>query len=564
MVNQKKLAAILNLTIIVLMVIILNQLAFRYFTRIDLTEDKRYTIKEPTRELLKELDDVVYVEVYLEGELPAGFERFKKSIRETLNSFQVYAGRNIQYNFINPSSAASTQARNAFYRRLVEKGIQPTNLFDTENGNRVEKLIFPGALISYGGTEVGVNLLKGSGGQTADQKLNTSIENVEYELASGIKQALGLERPKIGLLKGHDEADSVYIAGVTNLMAERYDVVDVDISEVQNLSGYDAILDIQPKSAFSDLDLYKLDQYLVKGGNILMFVDPVNVNIDSAGNGQGGTVAVPIDLNLTPFLFKHGLRINANLVQDLNAGTYPVVVGNFGEDPQIKPLQWPFFPLFNNYTDHEIVKGLGVSLGKFVSTVDTVLSQGIKKRYLIYTSQYSRALNTPLPVDINDMRDIVEENFVNQRPLPVAALNEGNFTSMYANRFLPAGADKETFATSGEKGKLLAMGDGDYLINDIGIRQNRPLPVGFDQFTQTQYANGEFLMNALSYMINDQGIILAKNKEIEIRPLDKIQIQEEKTFWQAINLILPLVLLILFGVIKAFIRKKKYTGFGNN
>ncbi|NMM50095.1 gliding motility-associated ABC transporter substrate-binding protein GldG [Marinigracilibium pacificum] len=563
MVNQKKLASILNLVIIILFMVLINQLAFRYFTRIDLTEDQRYTIKEPTKELLGRLDDVVYVEVYLTGELPAGFERFKKGIAEMLKNFQVYAGKNIQYKFVDPSIAQSTQARNAFYRRLVDKGIQPTNLFDNENGSRVEKLIFPGALVSYGGTEVGVNLLKGNRGETAEEKLNTSIEGLEYELASAIKQALGIERPKIGILNGHGEADSVSIAGVSNLIAEKYDVIELDLTKAKDLSGFDAVLGIQPKSRFDESDLFKLDQYLVTGGNLLLFVDAVNVNIDSAGNGTGGTIAVPVDLNLTPLLFKHGLRINNNLIQDLNAGSYPVVVGNFGQDPQIKPLQWPYFPLFNNYTDHEIVKGLDVTEGKFVSTIDTVASPGIKKNFLIYSSQYSRALNAPLPVDINDMRDIVEENFVNQIPLPVAALNEGSFTSMFANRFLPEGINKSSFVSSGEGGKLLVMGDGDFLINDIGIRQNRPLPVGFDQFTQTQYANGEFLMNALSYMIDDQGIILAKNKEIKIRPLNKVKVENEKGFWQLVNLALPLILIILFGIIKAVIRKNKYTRFGN-
>jgi ABC-2 type transport system permease protein len=558
--NSRKLGALLVFANVVVLIILVNMLAGQYFFRIDLTEEKRYSIAEPTKEMLRELEDVVYVEVYLEGDLPSGVKRLQRSIRETLEEFRVYAGRNLQYKFVDPSQAGSTQARNQFYRSLAQKGIQPTNLYDTEDGKRIEKLIFPGAVISFGGRETSVMLLKGKRGVSPDEQLNQSVENVEFELASAIEKLSKLERKRIALIEGHGELDSLEGAGMTSSLLEYYDVFRVDLSEKENLLGYNAIIVAKPRTAFSAQDKYKIDQFIMKGGKALFFIDAMAVDMDSAGM-PGGAYAFPYELNLDDMLFKYGARVNKDLVQDMNAGAYPVVTGSFGDQSQIRLLPWPFFPIMNYYGTHPIVKNLDAVYGKFISSIDTVKAEGITKTPLVYTSNYSRDLTMPVRVSLNDMRKDLDPNTFNEGPVPVAYLLEGAFTSIYYNRFLPKNVDSENFTPQGVPSKIMVVADGDFARNDINFENGEPYPLGFDPYMKAEFANRDFLLNALTYMLEEDGIIMAKAKEIKIRPLDKVKVQEGRLKWQIINLVLPVVLLVLYGLGRYYWRKNRYTRF---
>lgn len=557
--KSSRIEAFLKIGIGIFIIILINILANQYFFRIDLTEEKRFTISDATREMLRELDDVVYVEVYLEGDFPAGFKRLQKAIRERLNEFRVYAGTNIQYAFIDPSQATNAEARNEYYRSLAEKGIQPTNLFATEDGKRIEKLIFPGATVSYGGKETGVMLLKGNKASSPEEILNQSVENVEYELAMAIRKLSQTSRKKVALIQGHGELDSLHIAGLTNALLEFYEVYHVNLPEKENLLGYDAIVVAKPDTAFSEQDKFIMDQFIMNGGKAVFLIDALRVNMDSAGND--GTFALPYQLNLNDQLFNYGVRINNDYIQDLNSGAYPVVTGNIGDQPQIRLLPWPFFPIINKFGDHPIVKNMDAVYARFVSSVDTVKAEGIKKTPLLYTSKYSRVLAAPVPVSLNNLRkDIVPENF-KDGPVPVAYLLEGKFTSLYENRLLPEGIDQSKFKESGENSKIIVVAEGDLVRNEINYRENEPFALGFDPFTQTNFANDEFIKTAMTYLLEEDGIIQARSKEIKIRPLDKIKIKDEKLKWQIINMVLPILLILIYGVARYYYRKKKYTRY---
>lgn len=556
--TQKKIENLLWFGITLLLLLIVNVLAQENFFRLDLTEDKRYSIAEPTKEMLRELDDVVYVDVYLEGDVPAGFRRLQRAIRETLEEFRVYAGPRVQYTFIDPSVAKSPEARNEFYRHLADRGIQPTNIFDNQGGKKTEKLVFPGAVVSYGGKEQGVMLLRGNQAASPVEKLNQSIEETEYALATTIQELTRERRFRIGWLNGHGEADSILTSGIRQAIKNEYVLEKVNLSAADNLQQYDAIIMAKPQEPFAEQEKYKLDQYLVKGGRGLFFIDQTAVNMDSAG-GQG-TLALPLDLKLNDLFFKYGIRINQNLLQDLSSGAYPVVVGNMGNQPQVRMLPWPFFPVFNNFGPGTIVRNLDAVYGKFVSTIDTVKADGVKKTPLILSSQYTRTFEAPVRVSINDLRRELNPDQYQGGVKPVAYLLEGNFSSLYRNRLPPEGVSPNGFSDQGET-KLIVVGDGDFLINEINFRTGEPYPLGFAPFTQQLFANQEFVLNSLAYLTNEHGLITARNKEVSIRPLDPIKKEEEKLFWQVLNLAGPVLLIILLGVFFHYWRKRKYTHF---
>lgn len=558
MVNWKsnRLEDILRLTLVVVTILLANQLVDQFPFRLDLTEEKRYSISEATQRQLENLEDVVYVEVYLEGELPSGFKRLQKSIRELLEQFSYYADGNVQFTFVNPDLAKTDRSKNEYYRYLAEKGIQPTNLSYEGEGGKTEKLIFPGAIVSYFGEEQGVMLLKGNRGATPDETLNQSIENLEYELISAIKKLANDDRKRIGLVKGHGELDSLQIAGFTSLLVDKYDVYQVNLPKrTAPLEGYDLIILAKPTTLFTEKEKYMLDQYVMNGGRMMMFLDALSVNMDSA-SGEG-TFAFPYNTNLNDLLFRYGVRINANYIQDINCGFFPVVAGNMGDQAQIRMLPWPFFPLINAYGDHQIVRNLDASIMKFASTIDTVKAVGIKKTPLMLTSPYTRVLSSPVNVKFNDLRNELNPDLYNKGPQPLGYLLEGEFTSLYKNRIVPSGADKTNFIEKGVKSRILVVSDGDYIRNEFD--QDQPQDLGYDPLQKVNYANKDFVSNALEYLLDDDGIINTRLKEIKIRPLDKVKVDNEKTYWQVINLLLPLVVLIAFGIGRSILRKRKYT-----
>ncbi|MBK0403806.1 gliding motility-associated ABC transporter substrate-binding protein GldG [Adhaeribacter sp. BT258] len=555
-VRNRKTHEIIRFFILAGIIILLNVLATQVFFRWDLTEDKRYSISPATKKLLENLDDVVYVEVYLEGEFPAGFKRLQSSIKEKLDEFRIYSGQNIQYKFVDPSASPDQKARNEFYLQLAKKGLQPTNLNAMEGDKRVEKIIFPGAVISYRGKEIPVLLLKGNQAASPEQRLNQSVEGVEYELASAIRKLTIKKRKKIGFLEGHGELNVLETSSLMNALSEYYDVDRVDITQRNTLEGFDAIVLARPTERFGEPDKFKIDQYLVKGGNVFLLYDPMNISLDSIG--EKGTFSFPHNTNLDDLFFRFGFRMNNDMIQDLSSGFIPMVVGFVGNQPQTEMTPWRYFPLVNNFSKHPITKNLDAVYTKFVSTIDTVKAPGIRKTPLMFTSRYARILPAPVRVNFNEARLDVNPRVFTKGPLPVAYMLEGSFRSLYKNRLAPEKQQQVGFVEFGKPGKLVIVSDGDLIRNDVNKKTNTPLELGYDRFAGVKFGNKEFAMNALDYMLDESGLIAVRTKEIVLRPLDKVKLKEERTRWQMINIVLPLVLLALYGIVRFYLRKRKY------
>lgn len=554
--HSHRLGLILNLGVGLMLIWLLFQLADRFRFRIDMTEENRYSISEPTRDLLKRLDEEVLVEVYLEGEMPSNFVRFQSAIRELLNEFSVYSNVIFDYKFIDPAQAESQRARDQFFQGLINLGLQPSSINYTKDGNTSQKYIFPGAIISYGGQELAVNLLKGDRSAGVDVMINQSIEGLEYEVASALQQLAGTGRKRIGLITGHDEPDSTQLAGLVNLVLSRYDLFKVNLPNRSTpITGYDLLLITKPTSPFSDREKYLLDQYIMKGGRVAFFLDALRVNMDSA-SGEG-TVAVPYSTNLNDLLFKYGVRVNQDFAVDLNCGDFPVVAGNVGDQPQIRMLPWPYFPVITSFGDHPSVKNLDAALLRFASTMDTVKADRVKKIPLLKTSSNSKVLGAPITVAFNDLRANLQPERFQSGPQTLGYLLEGTFTSLYKNRFPPDGFDRGTMIEDGQKNKLVVIADGDMVRNELSLEDGKPLALGVDPYSQMTYANESLVINLIDYLLDEDGLVQTRSKEVKIRPLDKVKVRGERTKWQVINLVLPIVVLIVFGVGKWVWRKKR-------
>lgn len=538
-------------------VILLNSLATFYFFRIDLTEDRRYTMAPATRQLLRNLPQDVHVDVYLEGEFPAGFKRLQTAVRETLAEFRVHSDK-FSYSFIDPSASTDLKKRNQLYTSLAEKGIQPTNLFSTEGDKKVEKLVFPGAIVSANGKEEAVMLLKGNQAASSDQQLNQSIEGLEFELASAIRKLAAPNRKRIGLVDGHGELNNLEAADFITSLQKYHDVYRVDLNKVPSLNTLSALVVARPTTPFSEAEKYKLDQYILQGGRAIFFLDPMNVSLDSIG--PRGYIAFPFNLNLADLLFQYGVRVNANLVQDINSGQIPIVTGRFGNQPQTQLLNWRYFPLINSFSQHPLTRNLDAVYGKFVSTIDSVRVKGIRKTPLMRTSRYTKILSPPVTISLNEARVNIKPQLYNQGPQPVGYLLEGNFTSLYTNRPLPVGLPATTppAVTTGKLAKIIVFADGDLVRNEVNRKTNQPLELGFDRFMRTRFANKDLVMNAMEYLLDETGLMNVRAKQITLRPLDRLRVKEERQRWQLINLAAPLLLLLLFGLAKFYLRKSKY------
>lgn len=555
--SGRKIDIVLQLTTVVLLVWLANQLFDRSNIKFDLTEEKRYTVSDATKTLLRELDQEVFFEVYLAGDLPPNFERFRSSIQEMLQQFGDESANKVQFKFTDPTQAQSAQARKEFYESLTGKGLQPTNLSYVQEGNKLEKLVFPAALVSQGMDELPVNLLKGNRAAGPEEILNQSIEGLEYELASVIAQLNEGGTKRVALIAGEGFPQPTELAGFKNAILSKYDLFDVSLQGRKELKGYDAVIVAKPRERFSEQDKYLLDQYLMRGGSLIYFIDALSVDMDSVGS-ENGTVAIPYDLNLDNQLFKYGVRVNRNFVLDINSGELPVVGGNFGDQPQIQMLTWPFFPLITNFSKHPSVRNLDAILTRFTSTIDTVKAEGIRKTPLASTTQYSKVLGPPVRVSLEDLRSELVPDRFNDGVKNVSFLLEGKFTSLYENRIIPTGFDKELFMEKGEEGKVIVFADGDLIINDFDPKTGEPLAIGVESYTKATYANQQFILNILDYMVDDSGLIETRAREVKLRPLDKVKVKQERTRWQAINLILPIVLLLMGGGVKWYLRKKRF------
>ncbi|OFX70870.1 MAG: gliding motility-associated ABC transporter substrate-binding protein GldG [Bacteroidetes bacterium GWE2_29_8] len=555
-----------NITQLILslfIVIFINVIISYFPLRLDLTKEKRYTLSDATKNMLRNIDDVVLFKIYLEGDFPAGFKRLRNETKEMLNQFRAYS-KYVEYEFVNPTENADKKKLRSIYKQLMDRGLEPTNLqVKDKTGKTSQQIIFPCALVSYKGQEMPLQLLKSQIGVNSENVLNNSIQGLEYSFASVLKKLSSENKPLIGFIGGHGELSKIEIADFAYTLAEFYKVKKIDIrNQIKSLEGCAAIIIAQPDSIFDEKDKFIIDQFIMKGGKTLWLIDPVFASMDSLRNSDV-TPALPIQMNINDMLFKYGVKLNYNLILDLKAVPIPIVTGYIGKQPQQSLLPWFYFPLIMPTIDHPIVKNVNAIKAEFVSSIDTVAVKNVKKTILLATSKYSRIVACPSIISLELMKAEPDYQLYNKPPQTVAVLLEGKFQSLYRNRLTPEIEQSSdiNFKNESVNTKMIIVSDGDMARNQIYNKDNQtfPYPLGYDKWTQQTYGNKDFLLNSVNYLCDDDGMINIRSRELTLRLLDKTKINEHGLYLKILNIIAPILLIVLFGLYRAFRRKKLYT-----
>ncbi|MFC2089187.1 gliding motility-associated ABC transporter substrate-binding protein GldG [Bacteroidota bacterium] len=553
--------------VLLLAIIMLSAVSANIFFRLDMTTEKRYSLATSSKELLKTLDAPVYFRVYLAGDLPPDFLKFQESIKEMLDEFRAYAGENIQYDFINLYDEKDESVRNRKILDLYSKGLRVTTvkMRDAEGGNS-DKTIFPGAIVSYRGLEFPVNLLKNNPALPSEVNLSNSVQTLEYEFAKALN-GLTLEKiPKIAFIEGHGELDSLHTYSIMHELKNFFQVDRGYINgNVEALLNYEAIIIAQPVLPFSEADKFAIDQYIMRGGKVLWFIDPVLTLPDSLANGM--TISLANELNIEDLLFKYGIRIDYNIVTDLQCNYVPVNISVDSENKETEMRPWVYSPLFTSPPTHPITRGLNYIHGQFISTFDTLagVSKDLKQTILLSTSERSYSRIVPLRITVDEVSRDPDPRMFTDSNLPVAVLSEGTFTSFFENYSAPAGVYPNDIQVKkrSEYTSMLVVTDGDIIRNNVQIQNGRYVAeiLGYDKYTYQTFGNLEFILNAVNYMTDETGLMDLRSREFKLRLLNKAIITDKKAVikWKIINSIMPVVLVIVFGVIYHFYRKRKYS-----
>ena len=533
--------------------------------RLDLTEDKRYTLSPPTRDILNGLENDVYIQIYLDGEIPIPLKRLKRSVQDMLEEFRIESGRLIDYEFINPADAGNAQEREARYSELVNKGLSPINVMENdEEGGSSRKMIFPGMIVNYNGIEMPLDFLKKNEAASTEQNILHSIEGLEYEMIQTIAAITSDTIYRIAFLEGHGEYEEIEVADITRNLAKYFTIDRGNIGGREGIMDhYAAVIIAGPTSEFSEADKLVIDQYIMNGGKVLWIFEEVAVNSDSlAANGE--TVGLYYPLNIEDQLFRYGARVNPELVQDIECMIIPLTVLTGPENTEIAPAPWLYYPRLYPKSNHPVTRNLNKVKGMFVNTIDTVgLDPAIRKTVLLTTSELSRTLSPPLRISLKEVELITAEKDFDKQGLTVALLLEGIFPSAFKNRLTAnlVSGNNFTLKTESTRTKMIVIADGDIIRNDVQRSGTSSgfFPLNKDRYTGELLGNRDFLVNCINYLVDDNGLMELRSREVKMRLLDKSRVKTGKVMWQIVNVAGPVLIVILAGVAYSFFRRRKYT-----
>ncbi|MEI9945578.1 MAG: gliding motility-associated ABC transporter substrate-binding protein GldG [Chitinophagaceae bacterium] len=567
------------LALLVILVVV-NFLASSLHTRFDLTKEKRYTLSKVTKSLLRNLDDKVQIDVFLKGDFPAGFRKLANSTGEFLQLLKDGNGSKIQYRFISPlDKIPGTET--VYGDSLSGMGAVPINLTVQKQAGESSNIIFPVAVLHYKGQQSLVSLYPGASGRISQEEINSAEALMEYQFAKALDNLSHTQKPGIAYHAGNGEPKDGRTYDMVQTLQKDYQFGIVDLQKEQRVpDGVDVLLIVKPSLSFTEEEKLKIDQFVMNGGKLLCFIDNLYAEQDSLAF-KPETIAYDRNLNLTDLLFRYGLRINTDLVMDLQCDMIPFVVGGNSENPQYEFLHWNYFPLLSPAENQNLSKNLGYVASKFANSIDTIKVADVKKTPLLVTSSNSRIISTPALISLNENKNVPEDAKFKRNAIPVAMLLEGKFNSLYKNRASRAQMDSLSahglpFKGTAENNKIIVVADGDILFNDFIPADEpnsapMPLPMGWNKYTYSEYqkqseygklfipvANREFLLNCVEYLVSDPAISETRNKDIVLRLLDSKKVREQKMKWQLINIALPILLIILAGFIYQQVRKRKY------
>jgi len=550
--------------VVIAAIITVNFFASIVHKRIDLTNEKRFTISSPVKKILGNMDDVAEVTIFLKGDLPAGFKNLSTSAEELLQEFKEYSNGKISYKLVSPDEQMPGTTT-TYADTLNSLGIVPINLKVQLKAGEQSQYVYPAALVQYKNKILPVNLYSGTQTVITPPELNSSEALLEYKFADAIYKLTENRKPMVAYSVGNGEPTGDNVVDlVENVLRKNYSLFTLNIAKEPVIPDtFKLLMIVKPTAPFTEDEKFKIDQYIMRGGKVIWFIDRLEAEMDSL-QIKNQVIAYDRNLNLEDLLFKYGVRINPDLIMDLQSDFLPFSVN--GKD-QFNFLHWNYFPLFESKQNSLINKNVGLVAGRFVNSIDTVNAPGIKKTILLSSSANSRTIETPALISGEENRNAPEDDAFKKKDIPAGILLEGKFTSLYKNRVSQQEMDSlQQFGTPFlteciNDNKMIVIADGDIVLN--GTQERNPLPMGVNSYTagtqyEYQFANKAFVENCLEYLINTANLSEARAKDYTLRLLDPKLIAEQKTKWQMINLALPVALIIIFGIIYQWWRRKKY------
>lgn len=557
---------------VLLVLLFVNVTSSYLFTRMDLTQEKRYTLSASTKEMLKELDEQVLFRVYLEGDdLPSEYRRFRNEIKDMLDQFRAYS-RYVEYEFVNPNSMKTDEEKRQLNEMLIKKGLTPIPVTSEEDGVQKQQIVYPSMEVSYMGRETALQLQSsGVSGRSTDEVVNSSVESLEYNFVTAIHRLTRPVRAKVGFLLGHGELEKIDLFDIQMSLVEDYAVENVYLDKnIDALTGrvldtrdssvsvrnkFDVVVIPKPLRTFSDQDLYILDQYVMYGGKILWLVDALDADMDSLQN-KAQTFATRLPTNLDDLFFNYGVRVNPDLIMDYRCRGIPMM----GSDNRMQLVPWYYFPTLVPNSSHPIVRNLDVLKTDFVSSID-LIDNDIEKTVLLTTSDHVHIKNAPVNIQLSDAMIEVNDQLFNRSALPVAVLLEGEFKSLYRGRLASAFVERNEIAYKEKCDKptqMIVISDGDMIRNGTAMsEQGRyPFPLGYDRYTNVEFANKTFLLNAINYLAGDEGMINARPRSISIRRLDAAKVKEQRGAYQFANMFYPVLAVMVLAVSVLLVRRR--------
>ena len=544
--------------------------------RFDMTEEKRYTLSETSKQVLEQLDDTIRMTVYLTGDLPMSFVKMERDVSDLLNEFQQVGGKNkVLIKFIDPQTIGD--GKNSFKHTIARLhdsyGLAPYTIQEEdENGKLTQRNIIPGIIVSTSKKFVTVNMLSNTRGNTPEEQINEALQNLEYQCVKAILQLTAEKRKNVAFLTGHGELPLLYSYNATISLLDIYNVDRVTSQQLlDSLGKYDALVIAEPTKQLSEQDKFVIDQYIMNDGNVMFLYDNVSVSLDSLKKSSY-TFALAKDLNLSDLLFNLGVRINPAILLDNQCAKIPMNVAAFGEQPRFVPVPWYYFPLFKPTKKHNITNNIDVVKSEFASTIDTLEGNGsFKKTVLLTSSAYARVISTPTTVGFQILQSNPNKEFFNKYYVPTAVLLEGSGKSLYQSRISPLENSEFTVPKQFQRkdessqNRIIVVSDGDVIRNEIEVANGDTIPkplyyykyASFDKRVYT--GNLDFFMNAVNYLCGDSDLLSVRSREITIRLLNKNRIIEEKTYWQLLNIVLPILLISLVGIVLYVVRKYRYS-----
>lgn len=538
-------------------------LSVKFFTRFDFTTEKRFTLSQVSRSMVDSLAHNIIVTVYLQGDnFPGGMKRLQTSTRDMLSDLQAYSHNKLSFAFIDPLKGVPEDQQKAVFDDLDAKGIQAQSLSVKTDDGVSQKVIFPFALVTYGDKSIPVKLLEtqSSVNVTPDEVLNNSIQNLEYAFTSAIKKVTRGGKERIGFTEGHGELTDLQLNDAMRSLSDGFLVGRVDLNTIafDSLRKISLLVVPKPNKPFSELEKFKIDQFVMRGGKVIWALDQVTAELDSMHNHGNQQLAFNKQLNLDDQLFGYGVRINYDLIADINSMQIPVTTGDAGGQPQIQMLPWLFYPIYVPLAKHPIVKNLDGISSQFASTIDVLGAKNVKATVLLTSSPFNKKLTTPHMLSLDALQEEPKPKEFQSVPKNTAVLLEGKFKSDFRNRPVPEGLHENVAIIPESKPtKMIVLSDGDMLRNQVSA-DGSPFPLGYDHYTRQSYGNKNFLLNMADYMTDDSGLISLRSKEIKIRLLSRARVRSEKLYWQLLNNIVPIGMVLIFAIFQHYIRKRKY------